>query len=527
MSGIIGHVVSVSGALLTARRTLTGGDIEDLRDVRVGSLVKIVQPESQVFGVVDSVVSTQPVPVTDDVHVEFEIELLGEVLEGGGGAFRRGVSFFPRLGDVVVPTDDSDIATVYAPPKKANMQIGVIHQNPNVTAHIQVDDLLSKHFAVLGTTGSGKSCTTSLILQSILEQNPGGHIIMLDPHNEYQHAFPGVCELLNTDNLHLPYWLLNFEELTQVLVTGEGEDRDAQINILKEVVVGAKRAVFADEKDAAFVTVDTPIPYRLSDLKRNLDAGMGKLDKPDSSKPFLRILGKLESLQSDKRFSFMFSTMLVRDTMAEVISRMLRIPTQGKPVTIVDLSGVPSEIVDVVVSLICRLVFDFSLWGNAEGSGVPVLLVCEEAHRYAPQNDEDGFGPTKKAIARIAKEGRKYGVSVGLISQRPSELSTTILSQCSTLFALRMSNELDLNFVKGALPDAASGLLKVLPALHTQEAVVVGEGATVPMRVRLRNLPDDAMPRGNTAPFSQAWQADSNDEAYVSRVVDRWRWQIR
>ena len=231
---------------------------------------------------------------------------------------------------------------------------------------------------------------------------------------------------------------------------------------------------------------------------------MGKLDKPDTAVPYFRLLARLDALNADKRFGFMFSGVLVRDTMPHVLSRILRIPVSGRPLTIVDLSGVPSEIVDVVVSVIARMVFDFAVWAE-RSRRPPMLLVCEEAHRYIPVDDRRTFQATKSALSRIAKEGRKYGVSLCLISQRPSELEPSVVSQCGTLFALRMNNTKDQAFVEAAMPENGLGLMSALPALRRQEAVVVGEGVTVPMRLRFDTLKSDELPRSGDAPFAESW----------------------
>jgi DNA helicase HerA-like ATPase len=220
------------------------------------------------------------------------------------------------------------------------------------------------------------------------------------------------------------------------------------------------------------------------------------------------------------------SGVTIRDSMAQIVSRLLRIPVDGKPVTILDLSAIPSEIIDVVVSLLCRLVFDFAVWSKRE-EAIPVLLVCDEAHRYVPSDDTGGFEPTRRAISRIAKEGRKYGVSLCLVSQRPSEISETVLSQCSTVFALRMASEKDIKFVRGALPEAASALINTLPALRYQEAVVIGEGVTHPMRIRFNDLDPRFRPLSSSANFPQAWETDLDGNAFVADVVDRWRRQQR
>jgi DNA helicase HerA-like ATPase len=210
--------------------------------------------------------------------------------------------------------------------------------------------------------------------------------------------------------------------------------------------------------------------------------------------------------------------------MSEVLSRLFRIPVEGRPITIVDLSGVPSEILNVVVSVLSRMMFDFAVWSDR---ALPMLLVCEEAHRYVPQDTTLGFEPTKKSLSRIAKEGRKYGVSLCVVSQRPSELATGILSQCNTIFALRMSNQKDQEFVRSALSESAMGLMEFLPSLRNAEAIAVGEGVSVPVRIRFNELPEDRRPLSGTAQFSTAWQNDDEDQSFIDTVVERWRRQRR
>jgi uncharacterized protein len=268
------------------------------------------------------------------------------------------------------------------------------------------------------------------------------------------------------------------------------------------------------------------VPFRLGDLARILGNGMGRLTKAESSLPYLRLQARLETLSNDARFAFLFEGLFVKDTMADILARILRVPVEGRPATILDLSGVPSEIVDAVVSLICRMAFDFAVW-SVEPQAVPVLLVCEEAHRYVPEHERSGFALARRGIARIAKEGRKYGLSLCLVSQRPSELSATILSQCNTIFALRLSNERDQDFVKKAMPEGAGGLLAALPALHNREAIVVGEGVSVPMRITFDELDRECRPRSGSASFAEAWEYDSLDRSFLDETIDRWRRQDR
>jgi uncharacterized protein len=275
-----------------------------------------------------------------------------------------------------------------------------------------------------------------------------------------------------------------------------------------------------------YVTVDTPVPYRLSDLVRVINEAMGAFNKPESSAPYQHLINRIEAVGNDKRYEFMFSRLTVQDNMGQVLSRILRIPVAGKPITIIDISGVPSEIVDVVVSVLCRLIFEFALWSD-RAKAPPILLVCEEAHRYVPRDDQAGFAPTKRAISRIAKEGRKYGLSLCLVTQRPAELSVSSLSQCNTIFALRLSNDSDLEFARNAVPDSSRWLIEALPALNTQEALVLGDGVSVPMHIRFNDLSPEHRPASTKPPFSQAWQSECPADDLIADTIQRWRYQIR
>jgi DNA helicase HerA-like ATPase len=306
----------------------------------------------------------------------------------------------------------------------------------------------------------------------------------------------------------------------------EAASRELEADILKRALMAAKEAYLGERPAQYPITVDTPVPFRLSTMLQYIDKGMGQISKPSDTLPYLRLKSRIETLRADRRFEFMFGGVAVQDTMSEILSKLLRIPVAGQPITIVDLSAVPVEVVDSVVSLLCRLVFDFSVW-TTEEQQVPILLVCEEAHRYIPSDDAEGFAPTRKALSRIAKEGRKYGVALGLVTQRPSELSETILSQCGTLFALRMSNDRDQEFVRRALPDGARALFNALPALGTREAIVVGEGTAVPMRIRFARLSPGDQPRAGTMSFAAAWQKDDPGPEILDDVIDRWRRQLR
>ncbi|TDI64640.1 MAG: DUF87 domain-containing protein [Alphaproteobacteria bacterium] len=523
----IGQVVSVSGARVIARLAVrTPGESGGGEDLQIGALVKMATVETIIFGMVRSLDIPDMVEADDGTEVRImEIELVGEgvnAADGGSIEFRRGVSFFPRLGDGVYAVSQEDLMQVYAQPHVSNVKVGTIYQDISLPAFIAVDDLLGKHFAVLGNTGSGKSCAVATMLRAIISSHAEGHILLLDLHDEYSHAFADCAELLGAGRLKLPYWLLSLDEIQEIIVE-KSDNREVDRNILKDAVIHSKRVFNEGADEIERIGSDTPVPYRLSELLRYINECLGKLDKPTDSAPYLRLRNRFSALLADRRFDFMFEERFtVADDMEKILSQLFRIPADGKPITVLDLSEVPTDILKVVVSLLCRLTFDFAFWGEQDA---PILLVCEEAHRYVARTDDKGFELTKRALSRIANEGRKYGVSLCIVSQRPSELESGILSQCNTIFAMRMSNQTDQDFVRGTLSESALGLLDSLPSLRTGEAIAVGEGLSLPVRLHFDLLPEDQRPRSGTAHFSEAWKVGSRIEGHVGKVVERWRRQ--
>jgi uncharacterized protein len=525
----IGRVIAVSAAEVTVLLETPIDEVAAHRPpVQMGVMVKIDTRLSAVFGMVCGLRTPLPSFAAPEADLKIiQLELIGERLLEESGAyagFQRGVSVFPALADAVHFTTPADLAEIYAPPRVASISIGTIHQDRSIAAYLLTDDLLGKHFSVVGTTGTGKSCAVASILRSIIDRNPNGHVVLLDPHNEYSRAFVEQSIVLSPDGgLRLPYWLFNFEELAEI-VLGLGSQNHEQRKILGDIVLAAKQNTFV-KSGWENGTIDTPIPYRMSDVLRSLEAAMGALNRPESIAAYQAVKSRILALQNDARFSFVFGASLsLRDEMPDILSQLFRIPVDGKPVTILDLSGIPSEVLNVVVSVICRMTFDFAMWSE---DPVPVTIVCEEAHRYAPRDTQLGFEPAKRALSRIAKEGRKYGVSLCVVTQRPSELTASLLSECNTLFAMRMSNQDDQEIVRGALPESSHGLMDFLPALRNGEAIVVGEGVSMPMRISFAQLPDDRSPRSQTASFTRSWSQDVDDRTRVSETVERWRRGVR
>ena len=465
-----------------------------------------------------------------------EVEFIGELPKDEHGrpkSFRRGISSYPSLGDTVYRASRSELSKAYACDSESSIRVGHIQQDPSIPAMIKIDEMLGKHFAVLGTTGTGKSCTVALILRRILEKNPQAHILLLDVHREYAQSFKGISEVITPDNMVLPFWLLNFEEAVEILI-GQQPGRETDVEILRELIPMAKARYMNNQRrdkagiaprggvDSSNIGVDTPLPYRTSDLIGILEEYIGKLELRGELAPYKRLKSRIETISRDPRYAFMFGSLTVQDNMAAVLARLFRIPVNGKPIAILELGGLPSEIINVVVSVLARLAFDFGVWSAGR---IPITFVCEEAHRYVPIDKTLGFEPTKKSISRIAKEGRKYGVSLCMITQRPAELDPTILSQCNTIFSMRLTNERDQDILRAGISDAAASLLEFMSTMGTGEAITFGEGVALPTRIKFDMLPADEWPKSNTASFTSNWAKDLPDDSFLHEVVNRWRAQ--
>lgn len=532
---ILGHIVSVTGpravALLSQSVHLT--ERSERQRVQIGAFVKIRTPRCSVLGLVTGMSTPLPMMMEqEDRGVELvELNLVGEIAPkepGQPAVFRRGVANPPSIGDPLVTTDREDLTGVFSPPALTTVKVGSLYQDSTVDARLLVDELLSKHFAITGSTGSGKSCALTCILRRILEEHRHAHVVVLDMHNEYKTAFGDSVEAINLGNFSLPFWLLNFQELCAALTTSD-QHRDAETEILSEGVVFARRrytevggrtALLRRPSEITGMTVETPTPFRLSDVIAHIDEQLGKLERVQLTLPYRRLKSRIEMMIADQRYSFMFGSLTVQDTMSETLGRLFRVPGEGRPISVLDLSVVPVEILDVVVSVISRLAFDVGVWSKGR---VPILLVCEEAHRYVPCTENAQFAPTRQALGRIAKEGRKYGISLALVTQRPSELDPTILSQCSTTIALRLSNERDQQVMRASSHEGIVDLMEFLPMLGDREAIILGQGVSMPMRILFDDLNRDTIPRNLNASFSRSWKSPGMDRHELEAIVSRWR----
>ena len=531
--GASNALVQISPALIRANK---------LRLVEIGTVLKIITSTSVVVCMVSSLrIGAQDGEGMADGCIA-TLNILGEITTSAATRetkFHRGVRSYPVLSEPVYNMSSAELDVIFSTGDAAVIDVGRLQQDDSIHAEIQTDELLSKHFAIIGSTGSGKSCTVALVIREILKTNPDGHVVLFDPHNEYSHSFGHMAEVIRHDTLNLPLWLFDFEETVELLASEIEEQKREEKEVLADLVLKAKvmydRSLRKDDisaqaslddidaellKTGSHITVDSPSPYRIRDLMRLVQHYMGKLENASRIAPYQRLKRRIDSLINDPRYSFAFRNQTAPRPIEEIIGTIFRLPVQGKPIAILDMSGIPSETINVVVSVISRLAFEIAMWSDRK---VPILLVCEEAHRYIPSAHHLGFHSTRKAISRIAKEGRKYGVSLAIISQRPSELEPSTLSQCSTIFSMRLSNEVDQQFVKAAVPDGAADLLSFLPSLGVAEAMVFGEAVNMPMRVMLSMLEAEYRPHSSSAKFTDVWARGELTPNFTAQIFNNWR----
>ncbi len=527
-----GSVVSVRGARILVE--LRPHPSAAPARTTVGNFLAIDVVDVNLVGIITEVRAAPSENAGSSKTLTAMLHLVGEIRRGTNGdvVFNRGVSVYPTIGDPTSALSHDHIRLIHGLSDKRQITVGRLYHDSAVDACIDVDSLLSRHFAVLGSTGVGKSSAVAIILREVLQRRDDVRIFMLDSHNEYGACFGDQANVINPKSSKLPFWLFNFEEFVDVLYGGR-PGLDEELEILSELIPLAKAQYLSykatadrlslkrvDAKANGF-TVDTPVPYLLQDLISLIDERMGKLENRSSRLNYHRLMGRIDVIRNDPRYDFMFESANVGgDTMAELLNQFFRIDPQGRAITVMQLAALPMEVMDAVVSVLCRLAFDFGLWSDG---AVPLLFVCEEAHRYAAVDHSIGFGPTRRALSRIAKEGRKYRVSLGLVSQRPAELDPTILSQCATMFAMRLANDRDQSLLKSALSDDTAELLSFIPTLGVREAIAFGEAVPIPTRMTFRTLARDLLPRNESSGQLSREACERAGTDFVQGIVDRWR----
>ena len=581
----LGKIAAVSGAALNvhlAQSVASGLSIingQTYRVGQVGSFVRVPQGYQDLFGIV-SEVGANAVPErmdpVDDTGRWMKVELVGETI---GGTFERGISQYPNIGDFVHLATEEHLRRIYNLRGQGHVTIGTLSSAESISAKIALNELVTRHSAVLGSTGSGKSTTVASLLRAITttsegcEPYPSARILMLDVHGEYSVPLADVAQVFSVEpqygeeRLFIPYWALDTSELLNFLTGGlEGNRETAFTDKIFELKLASHRTTHFPGVDSSSITVDTPLPFSLKKLWFELiDFEIATFEGPNHDQPtrqnpgdpetltpptykphamgsvgpfinkqavgIRRPLNLMRSRLLDRRYDFLLHPGPwepdLHGTSTKNLDELLRDWLGGaKPITILDLSGVPSGVIERLVGSILKIVYEALFWSREKTEGGierPLLVVMEEAHRYLSDSSD---GLASEVAQRIAKEGRKYGMGAMIISQRPSEVNETILSQCGTFFALRLSNPSDRARVQGMLPDGIAGLLDVLPILRTGEVIVTGEAAKLPMRCHVLLPAKEHRPRSEDPEVSTKWKLQRRDEGY-ERVVALWRAKAR
>lgn len=533
-----GYVIECDGEHAVVSAEVQSGEKGKENYWAVGQLISIKVGLNRVVGLcckVDVPQATWSYEGSNEIHVT--LELVGEIIAGADGAvdkFSSGIASYPQMGCIAHRIRATDLAIIYKSEGDTVVKVGQLTQDQSVDAKIEIDKLLSRHFAVVGTTGVGKSTSVTLLMRKVIKARPDIRVLMLDPHNEFASAFPNDSVVVDSTNLNLPFWLFKLDEFSEVVFRGQ-EGFDAEAELLRDIIPMAKEQYRIDgENNGASrvrrkasktnLTADMPVPYRLADLFKIIDDRLGLLDGK-SEKPILKsLLYRLESISTDPRFRFMFdqSGNNGGDVMEDIMSRIFRVPQEEKPICVLEMSGLPTEVVNSVVSVLSRMAFDLA--ANSDGA-IQTLVVCEEAHRYIPADEKAGFWPTRQAIARIAKEGRKYGVFLCIITQRPGELDPTILSQCNTMFAMRLGNERDQEIIRGAVTNGAKSTISFLSSIANRECIAFGEAIQTPMRMTFETMRAEDLPGAHI--YEQQQKVKDGVTVSLSAVLRRMRQEDR
>ena len=533
----LGRVIACSGSRATIAASASGGTLDGCA---VGRLLSINLGTSRIVGLVYEMRALDRAwNEAGPNSIAVEVELLGEVVDGESGTarFDSGITTYPPIGAPAHRIRSRDLERIHDLGERKGVALGCLTQDASVSASVDIERLLSRHFAVLGTTGVGKSSAVALILRKAVEAKPNLRILILDPHNEYAHAFPENSARIDASTLDLPFWLFRFEEFADIVFRGRPPLED-EAEILREVIAVARsryRVVSAHDmaRDLGSSVLKRPLepgarkpggssraaelaaPYRLADLFAAIDEliGLHELRYPRTTLRALRV--RLETLHGDPRYGFLFAHANSMETIAPVISQLFRVPHRGRPITVFQLAGLPSEVVNAVASSLARLAFDLAM---ASRGSYEILLLCEEAHRFVPQDQALGFAPTRQAIARIAKEGRKYGAYLGIVTQRPGELDPTILSQCSTVFAMRLGNDRDQQIIRAAIADASASTIAFLSSIGNREAIAFGEAVATTMRMRFSEQRPEELPAMAGRSPAQTEQREPLVEELVARM---------
>lgn len=508
--------------------------------LRVGSYVRIADNENAIL---IAIIENFEIVVRDDGTRNHIIEAfpLGVLRDG---KFERGGDSLAIPPKDVKPATIEDIKRIYSGSVDAEKSFcfSTISSNRSVQVPVDGNKFFNKHIAIVGSTGSGKSHTLATIIQRAVAGKTGdftlnnSHVIVFDIHSEYRSAFPDA-NFIDVSSLVLPYWMLNGEELEEFFIDTEANDHN-QRNVFKEAVLQDRRAKFTGSPaEEQRIHLDSPLLFDIQEvlnyaIAKNTErvdtgevyassnkekAGMPKFENGSLHSKLTNFINRLESKVNDSRLDFFLGERSKTTTFEQTLQTLLGYSAENKSnITVIDLSGVPFEVLSITVSLISRLIFEYGYIykrlrcakdpNEKVNNDVPILLVYEEAHKYVPNSELSKYRSSKTSIERIAKEGRKYGVTLLLASQRPSEISETIFSQCNNFIAMRLTNPVDQSYVKKLLPDSLGSLIDKMTSFRQGEALLVGESVVLPSIVQID--PCEPVPSSNDIPYWELWKEE-------------------
>ena len=543
---------------------------------QIGTFVKIPVGSLTLFGLVSSVSnvpsSIETTSYDPDYGARFlQIQLIGEQV--GNAGFEKGVGTYPTINDDVHIVTEDDLSIIYGSYEEGLIEIGKHSSSENLSVYLDLRHLILRHSAILGSTGSGKSNTTANIIKRLLTDYPGSRVVLVDPHGEYPSAFKNDARIFRINApqhpLYIPFWTMTFDELSFFLVGRKQGEEKPDDKRLREAILEFKKQnatkLKAGKVDAEFITADSPIPFDIRqmwhDFNREVYAthNIADRDKQDRSTEELIDEGdpknlipakfkayamgggapyksknqtmysyemKIRSRLKDSRFDFMFNPGEFYDADSKHdIDQLIRDWIDHKKrLTIFNLNEVPFELTDISVGLITRFIFDSMYWGRFQeytGRNRPLLMVYEEAHSYLPKAEYSThiYGYARKAVEKVFKEGRKFGIGAMVVTQRPSEISETILAQVGTLISLRLTNTSDKAAVQSAAPNNMISLIDFLPSLRIGETIIVGESIKIPSRVRIELV--EPRPSSNDPEVVASWKKlfEPNKENYKKVVT--------
>ncbi len=544
---VIGYLTEVRGNGMSAimaeqfaseNPIIKVGD-EEILAGQIGSYVVIQQVNISILALVFKMWGKDRFDTTDRRKTDRFITLIpvGEIEESG--KFVRGVRHYPTPGAKVYAVGLKEINAIFSKFRDYKFFIGQLSSHKDYHVSLDPRALFGRHFAIVGQSGSGKSWTVTSLIQSTIKAMPKTHIIMLDLHGEYcwrdeqgviQSAFADdQVSYIDATEMEMPYWMMTYAELVDLFINRGDSGASIQMSFMREVVQQLKRKE-AKLIGLASASIDTPIYFSLAEMYMQFKAAneerkeFGKIQGVLFGQ-FDEFLIRLQSRFNDVRYDFLLKPKISNNSasMVDLLSQFVGLGVKKANITVIDLSSVPTDVRPAVCAQVGRLAYEFNYW-NPKRREFPITLICEEAHAYIPREKGGQYDGTKRMMERIAKEGRKYGISIGVVSQRPTELSDTILAQCSSFICLRTSNPDDQNYIKGLVPEAEGDLTDILSSLGVGEALILGDVAPLPTRVQVyRPSPE---PKSNSVDYFTSW-CEGPDELDVTEIVQLWRTQTR